>query len=395
MRCYTLSPVMRGEATHTFCLLSMCDAVSFLRQIKESMLGSRSQSVLSVPRSWTDRWPAYSGNNTFCCLHFVVHSHVLGHGCVGDGGGGGVDAGLTAHAAAVAAEAVHVGEVGVLSHYPPAPRVEGILLIDVHDGEGTGCQGGEEAEVEYTLHPVVAHPHHRIQGGQLVQTGLRGVEHMLNTQQVSLWRGQKYFCREQRHSKLQKTVDLDLHGGQGPLEDASQPGVRKRSSVKQLTTAVARTAPREVQLRTSPTRLLGQAQTGQQADDQVQDEDQQVVLHSCCLISDGCKVHFSLLPVRQAQQLFDHVVRHLLHELQGLHIVTPRGEDLVQPGEVLVQAALHAAHQAGGDSGPGDAAGVGLLALLLFVFVAAAQTAQVDGETQQFSSSGWKLLSMG
>lgn len=62
MRCYTLSPVMRGEATHTFCLLSMCDAVSFLRQIKESMLGSRSQSVLSVPRSWTDRWPAYSGS---------------------------------------------------------------------------------------------------------------------------------------------------------------------------------------------------------------------------------------------------------------------------------------------------------------------------------------------
>ena len=60
-----------------------------------------------------------------------MHSHVLGHGCVGDGGGGGVDAGLTAHAAAVAAEAVHVGEVGVLSHYPPGPRVEGILLIDV------------------------------------------------------------------------------------------------------------------------------------------------------------------------------------------------------------------------------------------------------------------------
>lgn len=39
--------------------------------------------------------------------------------------------------------------------------------------------------------------------------------------------------------------------------------------------------------------------------------------------------------------------------------------------------------EAGGDSGPGDAAGVGLLALLLLVFTAAAQTAQVDGQTQQ------------
>lgn len=32
-----------------------------------------------------------------------------------------------------------------------------------HDSEGTGCQDREEAEVEHTLHPVVAHPHHRIQ----------------------------------------------------------------------------------------------------------------------------------------------------------------------------------------------------------------------------------------
>lgn len=71
-----------------------------------------------------------------------------------------------------------------------------------------------------------------------------------------------------------------------------------------------------------------------------------VVLHIRRLISDGCQVHFSLLPVGQAQQLFDHVVGHLLHELQGLHVVAPRGEDLVQPGEVLVQAALHAAHGA-------------------------------------------------
>lgn len=69
-----------------------------------------------------------STNHTFL---FSVHSHVLGHGGVGDGRGGRVEAGLAAHAAAVAAEAVHVGEVGVLSGYPPDPRVERILLVNV------------------------------------------------------------------------------------------------------------------------------------------------------------------------------------------------------------------------------------------------------------------------
>lgn len=39
--------------------------------------------------------------------------------------------------------------------------------------------------------------------------------------------------------------------------------------------------------------------------------------------------------------------------------------------------------EAGGHGGPGDAAGVGLLALLLLVFAAAAQAAQVDGQAQQ------------
>lgn len=39
--------------------------------------------------------------------------------------------------------------------------------------------------------------------------------------------------------------------------------------------------------------------------------------------------------------------------------------------------------EAGSDGGPGDAAGVGFLAFLLFIFAAAAQTAQVDGQTQQ------------
>lgn len=39
--------------------------------------------------------------------------------------------------------------------------------------------------------------------------------------------------------------------------------------------------------------------------------------------------------------------------------------------------------EASSHGGPGDAAGVGLLALLLFVLAAAAQAAQVDGQTQQ------------
>lgn len=39
--------------------------------------------------------------------------------------------------------------------------------------------------------------------------------------------------------------------------------------------------------------------------------------------------------------------------------------------------------EAGGDGGPGDAAGAGLLCLLLIILAAAAQTAQVDGQTQK------------
>ncbi len=39
--------------------------------------------------------------------------------------------------------------------------------------------------------------------------------------------------------------------------------------------------------------------------------------------------------------------------------------------------------EASSHGGPGDTAGVRLLALLLFIFTAAAQTAQVDGQTQQ------------
>lgn len=74
------------------------------------------------------------------------------------------------------------------------------------------------------------------------------------------------------------------------------------------------------------------------------------------MIGDGGQVHVGPVPVRQAQQLLDHVVGHLLHELQRLHVVAARGEDLVQPGQVLVQARLHAAHGAGhleGDAAAG------------------------------------------
>lgn len=42
-----------------------------------------------------------------------------------------MQAALAAHAAAVAAETVHVGEIGVLGAYPPGPGVEWVLLVDV------------------------------------------------------------------------------------------------------------------------------------------------------------------------------------------------------------------------------------------------------------------------
>lgn len=45
---------------------------------------------------------------------FFFDSHVLRHWGIGDSRGGRVQAGLAAHAAAVAAEAVHVGVVKVL-----------------------------------------------------------------------------------------------------------------------------------------------------------------------------------------------------------------------------------------------------------------------------------------
>lgn len=71
-----------------------------------------------------------------------------------------------------------------------------------------------------------------------------------------------------------------------------------------------------------------------------------VVLHAGCLLGHGGQVHLGFVPVGEAQELLDDVVGHLLHELQRLHVVAASGEDLVQPGQVLVEAAAHAAHGA-------------------------------------------------
>lgn len=69
--------------------------------------------------------------NVLLHILFPLSSHVLRHGGVGDSGGRRVQAILAAHAAAVAAEAVHVGVVGVLRAYPPRSRVEWVLLVYV------------------------------------------------------------------------------------------------------------------------------------------------------------------------------------------------------------------------------------------------------------------------
>lgn len=60
-----------------------------------------------------------------------IGSRVVGHGGGGDGRRRRLEAALAAHAAAVAAEALHVGEGGVLGARPPGPGVERILLVDV------------------------------------------------------------------------------------------------------------------------------------------------------------------------------------------------------------------------------------------------------------------------
>ncbi len=52
-------------------------------------------------------------------------------GCVGHGLCGRVQAGVAAHAATVAAEAVHVGLVGMVRRHSPDLRVKRVPVIDV------------------------------------------------------------------------------------------------------------------------------------------------------------------------------------------------------------------------------------------------------------------------
>ncbi len=52
-------------------------------------------------------------------------------GCVGHGLCGRVQAGVAAHAATVAAEAVHVGLVGMVGRHSPDLRVKRVPVIDV------------------------------------------------------------------------------------------------------------------------------------------------------------------------------------------------------------------------------------------------------------------------
>lgn len=71
-----------------------------------------------------------------------------------------------------------------------------------------------------------------------------------------------------------------------------------------------------------------------------------VVLHKGGLVSDGRQVHLGPADVRHGDELPDDVVSHLPHETERLAVVAPRGENLVQPGQVLFQAHLHAFQRA-------------------------------------------------
>lgn len=71
-----------------------------------------------------------------------------------------------------------------------------------------------------------------------------------------------------------------------------------------------------------------------------------VVLHKSGLVSDGRQVHLGFADVWHGNELPDDVVSHLSHETKRLAVVAPRGEDLIQPGQVLLQTHLHAFQRA-------------------------------------------------
>ena len=70
-----------------------------------------------------------------------------------------------------------------------------------------------------------------------------------------------------------------------------------------------------------------------------------VILHEGCSFSNICQVHFDFADVWQSGQLADDVVYHQLHEAQRLEVVGARGEDLVQPRQVLFESRFHIAHR--------------------------------------------------
>lgn len=76
-----------------------------------------------------------------------------------------------------------------------------------------------------------------------------------------------------------------------------------------------------------------------------------VILEEGRVVSDGGQVDIGPGDVGQLRQLADDVVDHQPHEAQSLEVVGPGGEDLVQPLQVLPQAALHVPQRAGDLSG--------------------------------------------
>lgn len=76
-----------------------------------------------------------------------------------------------------------------------------------------------------------------------------------------------------------------------------------------------------------------------------------VILKEGRAVSDGSQVGVGLSDIGQRGQLADDVVDHQSHEAQGLEVVGPCGEDLVQPLQVLPQATLNVPQRAGDLSG--------------------------------------------
>lgn len=134
--------------------------------------------------------------------------------------------------------------------------------------------------------------------------------------------------------------------------------------------------------------VLGQPQAGQQADGEDEDEEEQVsqppgrrgrlchtrppphpagtrgpahrerpsspvILDAGNLSRQLGEVSADAPPGRQPLQLQDDAAGQLLSELEGLHVIPPRGQELVQPRQVLLQPSLHLQRGAGNLRPPG------------------------------------------